>query len=103
MRIGTVASAAAALVSEAATRLSADHAELDLVVSVCEPERSIEQLLHGDLDVALVDVYDRVPVPVPDYLVATELCTEPLVVVAMPEPFRRGWRFGWRHWLSRTG
>ncbi len=82
VRIGTVASAAAALVSEAMLRLSAEHAELDLNVTVCEPERSIEQLLHGDLDVAVVDVYQRVPVPVPDYLVAIELCTEPLVLVS---------------------
>lgn len=87
VRIGTVASAAAALVSQATLRLAADHAELDLNVSVCEPERSIEQLLHGDLDVAVVDVYDRVPVPMPDYLVAVELCTEPLVVVAEPGAF----------------
>ncbi|MEO6700040.1 MAG: LysR family transcriptional regulator [Jatrophihabitantaceae bacterium] len=82
VRIGTVASAAAALVSEASLRLSAEHAELDLTVSVAEPARSIEQLLNGDLDVAVVDVYDRVPVPMPDYLIATELCTEPLVVVS---------------------
>jgi len=31
-----------------------------------------------------VDLYDGVPVRVPDYLVATELCTEPLVVVSAP-------------------
>lgn len=87
IRIGTVASAAAALVSEAAIRLGADHAELDLTVTVAEPARSIDQLLHGDLDVAVVDVYDRVPVPMPDYLQASELCTEPLVVIGAPGVF----------------
>jgi len=81
VRIGTVASAAAALVSEAATRLLAEHTELELTVTVTEPAESIGQLTDGDLDVAVVDVYDRVPVPVPDYLAATELTTEPLVVV----------------------
>jgi len=81
VRIGTVASAAAALVSEAAIRLSAEHAALELTVSVAEPARSIDQLLNGDLDLAVVDVYDGVPVPMPDYLVATDLCTEPLVVI----------------------
>lgn len=84
VRIGTVASAAAALVSGAATRLSAEHAALELTVSVAEPARSIDQLLNGDLDLAVVDVYDRVPVPMPDYLVATDLCTEPLVVIGAP-------------------
>jgi DNA-binding transcriptional LysR family regulator len=41
-------------------------------------------LTAGDLDVAVVDVYDGVPVPFPDYLTATELLTEPLVVVSRP-------------------
>src|SRR4051794_23804084 len=81
VRIGTVASAAAALVSEAATRL-AEHAALELTVTVAEPARSIDQLLDGDLDIAVVDVYDGVPVPVPDHLVSMDLCTEPLVVVS---------------------
>jgi molybdate transport repressor ModE-like protein len=84
VRIGTVASAAAVLVSAAATRLTAEHPGLELTVTVAEPARSIEGLLHGDLDVALVDVYDGVPLPVPDYLLSTELCTEPLVVVTAP-------------------
>ena len=82
VRIGTVASAAAALVSEAAIRLTAEHAALELTVTVAEPARSIDQLLNGDFDIAVVDVYDGVPVPVPDYLLATDLCTEPLVVIS---------------------
>jgi molybdate transport repressor ModE-like protein len=82
VRIGTVASAAAALVSEAAIRLTAEHAALELTVTVAEPARSIDQLLNGDVDISIVDVYDGVPVPVPDYLLATDLCTEPLVVLS---------------------
>lgn len=82
VRIGTGASAAAALVSEAATRLAVEHAALELTVSVIEPARSIDQLLVGDLDIAVVDFYDGVPVAVPDYLLVTDLCTEPLVVVS---------------------
>ncbi len=87
VRISTVASAAAALVSAAASRLTAAHAELSLTVTVAEPAVSIGQLLDGDCDVALVDVYDGVPVPFPDYLVVTELTTEPLVVVTAPGSF----------------
>ncbi len=82
VRIGTVASAAAALVSEAAIRLTGEHTALELTVTVAEPARSIDQLLNGDLDLAVVDVYDGVPISVPDYLLATDLCTEPLVVVS---------------------
>jgi len=87
VRVGTVASAAAALVSPAATRLAAEHPELDLSVLVAEPNRSIELLLNGDLDIAVVDIYDGVPLPMPDYLLATELCTEALVVVGRPADF----------------
>lgn len=94
VRIGTVASAAVALVSEAASRLATEHTELELLVTVAEPARSIDALLNGDLDVAVVDLYDGVPVRVPDYLLATELCTEPLVVVSAPgaldQPGRHG-------------
>ncbi len=82
VRIGTVASAAAALVSPAAIRLAAEHAALELTVIGGRTGRSIDQLLDGDLDIAVVDVYDGVPVPVPDYLLSTDLCTEPLVVVS---------------------
>ena len=93
VRIGTVASAAAALVSQAAIRLAAEHAALELTVTVAEPGRSIDQLLDGDVDIAVVDVYDGVPVPVPDYLLSLELCTEPLVVIsavgALPRPAAR--------------
>ncbi|MGX7678235.1 LysR family transcriptional regulator [Jatrophihabitans sp. DSM 45814] len=81
VRIGAVASAAAALLSDATLQLAIDHPALELSVMVTEPDRSIEALLHGDIDVAVVDVYDGVPVPMPDYLSATELCTEPLVFV----------------------
>lgn len=92
VRIGTVASAAASLVSEAALRLLAEHTELELTVTVAEPAESISQLAAGDLDLAVVDVYDGVPVPFPDYLAASELITEPLVVVAAPGTLPAGGR-----------
>lgn len=87
VRVGTVASAAAALVSRASTRLADQHPEIDLTVTVAEPASSIDALVAGDLDIAVVDVYDGVPVAVPDYLVATELCTEPLVLVSAAGSF----------------
>jgi DNA-binding transcriptional LysR family regulator len=90
VRVGTVASAAAALVSAAATRLARQHPELDLRVSVAEPAASIEALIAGDLDLAVVDVYDGVPVAVPDYLQSVDLCTEPLVLVSAEGTFPSG-------------
>jgi molybdate transport repressor ModE-like protein len=81
VRIGTVASAGAGFVSDAAQQLARQHTGLELTVAVAEPAVSIDRLLDGDLDLAVVDVYDGVPVPRPDYLSATDLVTEPLVVV----------------------
>ncbi|CAN5394125.1 LysR family transcriptional regulator [soil metagenome] len=87
VRIGTVASAGAGFVSDAAQQLARQHTGLELTVAVAEPAVSIDRLLDGDLDLAVVDVYDGVPVPRPDYLSATDLVTEPLVVVtAAPAP-----------------
>jgi DNA-binding transcriptional LysR family regulator len=88
VRIGTVASAGAAIVSPAAIALREEHPELDLSVLVVEPSHSIEQVAAGDLDLAVIDVYDGVPVPLPDHLVTTELVTEPLVVVSRPGTFK---------------
>ena len=84
LRIGAVASAAAGLVSSATTNLATEHPEIELIVSVAEPGRSLDQLLQGDLDIAIVDIYDGVPVPLPDYLVSLPLGSEPLVVVSRP-------------------
>ena len=90
VRIGTVASAAAGIVSPASLKLLTEHPELDLAVTVAEPSDSIEALLAGDLDIAVVDVYDRVPLPMPDYLTALDLRTEPLVLVSAPGQFPSG-------------
>jgi DNA-binding transcriptional LysR family regulator len=79
IRIGAVASAAATILSSAATKLSP---RIELRVQVAEPSVSIAALLADDLDLAVVDVYDGVPLALPDYLVATELLVEPLMVVA---------------------
>jgi DNA-binding transcriptional LysR family regulator len=38
----------------------------------------------------VVDEYDYVPLALPDFVVARELCAEPLVVVAPPGTVRRG-------------
>jgi molybdate transport repressor ModE-like protein len=89
VRIGTVASAAAGIVSAAATRLGTVHPSVELSVTVAEPESTIRDLIASDLDLALVDVYDGVPVPMPEYLVATDLCTEPLVLVSPVGHFRQ--------------
>ena len=90
VRVGTVASAAGGLVSQAAGRLAGDHSALELTVVVAEPGTTIDALLRGDLDMAVVDVYDGVPVRMPDYLVSTELRVEPLLVVSQPAAFPGG-------------
>ncbi len=80
--LATVASAAATIVSDAVLALRTRHADVVLRVQTAEPARSLELLLTGDVDLALVDSYDYQPVALPDHLVVAELRTEPLVVLA---------------------
>ena len=81
VRVAAVASAAVTFVSDAAGALRAEHADLELSVTVAEPARALERLLAGDADLAVVDEYDYVPLALPEYVVGYDLHTEPLVVV----------------------
>ncbi|HEY2299406.1 MAG TPA: LysR family transcriptional regulator [Jatrophihabitans sp.] len=80
--VAAVASAALTFVSAAARDLVRTHAGIDLTVEVAEPERSVALLLAGDVEVAIVDEYDYVPLALPDGIVARDLLAEPLVLVA---------------------
>jgi molybdate transport repressor ModE-like protein len=79
--VTAVASAAASVVSDAALALRAEHPGITLSVSAAEPAAALRRLLDGEVDVAVVDEYDYVPLALPEFVVARELCSEPLVVV----------------------
>jgi DNA-binding transcriptional LysR family regulator len=79
--VATVASAAAFVVTPATRALGRGNPGVELSVIVSEPARSLELLAADDVDLAIVDEYDYVPVAVPDQFVATDLCAEPLVLV----------------------
>ena len=81
VRIAAVASAAATFVSNAACELRESRPGIALSVVVAEPARSLDLLLAGDADIAVVDEYDFVPLALPEFVVARELCAEPLVAV----------------------
>jgi molybdate transport repressor ModE-like protein len=85
--LASVASGAATFVSDAVTALRGSHPGIAVTVTAAEPARALDLLLAGDVDLAVVDEYDHVPLAVPEYVVARELCAEPLVAV-LPA----GWR-----------
>jgi molybdate transport repressor ModE-like protein len=78
--LAAVASAALTFVSSAALGLARTHPGIDLAVSVAEPARALTLLLAGDVDLAVVDEYDYVPLALPDFVVSRELRAEPLVL-----------------------
>jgi molybdate transport repressor ModE-like protein len=82
--IAAVTSAAASLVSAAICALREEQPSVVVSVVAAEPARSLELLLAGDVDIAVVDEYDYVPLALPDTMVSIELCAEPLVVVTPP-------------------
>jgi DNA-binding transcriptional LysR family regulator len=79
--MAAVASAAATFVSAAVAELRQTHPGIAVSVAAAEPLRALNLLVAGDVDLALVDEYDYVPLALPDFVVARELCSEPLVVV----------------------
>jgi molybdate transport repressor ModE-like protein len=81
VRVAAVASAALTIVSDAAATLRSSHPELALSVRAAEPADALRLLLAGDVDLAVVDEYDFVPLALPDFVETRELCDEPLVVV----------------------
>jgi molybdate transport repressor ModE-like protein len=81
VRVAAVASAALTIVSDAAATLRTSHPELALSVRAVEPADALRLLLAGDVDLAVVDEYDFVPLALPDFVETRELCDEPLVVV----------------------
>ena len=89
VRIAAVASAAATFVSSAIQKLADTQPGIDVSVITAEPVRSRELLLAGDVDIAVLDEYDYVPLALPASLVASELCAEELVVVAPYGRLRR--------------
>jgi molybdate transport repressor ModE-like protein len=82
--VAAVASAALTFVSTAALELQAKHPGIDLAVEVAEPTGALGLLGAGDADLAVVDEYDYVPLALPEFVVSTELCAEPLVLVVPP-------------------
>jgi DNA-binding transcriptional LysR family regulator len=82
--VAAVASAAATLVSAAVIGLRTREPGVDVSVVVAEPAHALRMLLADDVDIAVVDEYDYVPLALPDYLLGRELCAEKLVVVSAP-------------------
>lgn len=82
--VASVASAAATLVSSAVRALRVDAPDVAVTVVSAEPQRGLGLLLAGDVDLAVVDEYDHVPLALPEGAVVRELDTETLVVVRPP-------------------
>lgn len=85
VRLGSIPSLARTVLLPVAEKLEVTVPDVELTVNVVEPVDSIEQLLNGALDIAIVDLYDNVPMAFPDYLVTREVMSEPLVLVTPPD------------------
>ena len=79
--VASVASAAVTVLSDAVAALRDSSPGIEVSVVAVEPDRGIGLLLTGDVDLAVVDEYDYVPLALPDGAVVRELDAEPLVVV----------------------
>lgn len=82
VRIGSIASAAMSIVLPAVGRVHAAFPEISLDVTVMEPSTSVTQVASGELDIAVMDIYDHVPIALPSHLQVFEILSEPLVLVS---------------------
>lgn len=87
VRVAAVASAALTFVSAAVADLRGEHGDIATAVVVAEPTAALDLVLAGDVDLAVVDEYDFVPLALPDFVVARRLRREPLLLV-VPERWR---------------
>jgi DNA-binding transcriptional LysR family regulator len=81
IRVTSIASGAAALVLPASRALARTAPAVTMNVRTMEPSASLDAIIDGAVDVALIDVYDHVPIALPSHLVVEEVLTEPLVLV----------------------
>ena len=81
VRVSTIASGAASVVLPAAGVLERTAAAVTMTVTVREPQTSLDAIDDGVADLALIDVYDHVPLALPAHLLVEEVLTEPLVLV----------------------
>lgn len=82
LRIGSFASAGASLLAPALSSMLRKRPQLELTVHEGEPDELAPQMVHGQLDIALVFRYDLVPETTPRELIATPLHTDHLSVIA---------------------
>jgi molybdate transport repressor ModE-like protein len=87
--VASVASAAVTFVSDAVLTLRDTHPDIAVSVIAAEPSRALDLLVAGDVDLAVVDEYDYVPLALPEFVVSRELCREPLVVLAAAGTYGR--------------
>ncbi len=87
--VASVASAAATFVSGAVAGLRGSQPGIEVAVRAAEPAQALRLLVAGELDLAVVDEYDYVPLALPEAVVTRALCTEPLVAVAAVGAFGR--------------
>jgi DNA-binding transcriptional LysR family regulator len=100
LRLGAFPSAARTLLPPALVALGRDHPALELMVDEIDPADAAGLLRTGDLDAALTQDYDLVPVPEDAALESTVVLTEPMLLAATeassdPRAFRSGaWIMG---------
>lgn len=86
LRLGAFPSAARTLLPPALVALGRDHPDLELMVDEIDPADAAGLLRTGDLDAALTQDYDLVPVPEHPALESTVVLTEPMYLASTSPP-----------------
>src|SRR6266545_4994173 len=86
LRIGAFPSAARVILPNALVALGRDCPDLELMIEEFDPALAAEALRTGELDAALTQDYDLVPVPEHPALESTVVLTEPMYIASRSAP-----------------
>lgn len=87
LRIGAISTALRAVVPSALSTLNRRHPRLDVTLAEGEAEETLPALVGRDLDIALMESWDKLPTPFPAEVTYRRLCTD-IADVALPEQHR---------------
>ncbi|GAA2658528.1 MULTISPECIES: LysR family transcriptional regulator [Actinosynnema] len=112
LRVGAIPTTLQALLPPALGALRERHPELAVVLREGEAEESLPRLVAGELDVAVLDSWDHLPVRVPEGVVCVELMAD-VADLALPAGHRLAHRrvvdlgevddIGWIGWSVGSG
>lgn len=111
LRVGAISTVLRAVTPSALRSLARRHPRLDVTLAEGEAEETLPALVERDLDIAVLESWEKLPTPFPAEVTSRPMCVDS-VDVALPEQHRLAHRTsvglhelgdtGWASWKAGT-